>query len=161
MLNNFLEDHDNNINDSKVENSESEVVENKTTENSESEVAKVKEAAVDNNEKKSLKEKKVLVNSTITKFEDPFLAQQRFKRTSMDNFEEKILSIRRVIKVTKGGRQFRFGALVVVGDKKGQVGYGTAKAKEVPDAIKKAIANAKKNLIYVDIDKNSKTVYHE
>ena len=160
MLNNFLEDQENNTtNDSKVENSESEVVENKTTENSESEV--VENKTTENNEKKSLKEKKVLVNSTITKFEDPFLAQQRFKRSSMDNFEEKILSIRRVIKVTKGGRQFRFGALVVVGDKKGQVGYGTAKAKEVPDAIKKAIANAKKNLIYVDIDKNSKTVYHE
>ena len=107
------------------------------------------------------KAKEVLVTSGINKFEDPFLAQKRFKRRSFDNFEEVVLQIRRVIKVTKGGRQFRFGALVVVGDKKGQVGYGTAKAKEVPDAIKKAIADAKKNLIYVHIDKSSKTVYHE
>src|SRR5699024_3305098 len=65
--------------------------------------------------------------------------------------EERVVTINRVAKVVKGGRRFRFAALVVVGDKNGNVGFGTGKALEVPEAIKKAIDDAKNNLIEVPI----------
>lgn len=64
---------------------------------------------------------------------------------------EKIIQIRRVTKVTKGGKKLRFAALVVVGDGKGRVGFGLGKAPEVPDAIRKAIERAKKSMIVVPI----------
>ena len=65
------------------------------------------------------------------------------------DLQEKVVEVRRVTKVVKGGRNFRFAALVVVGDENGHVGIGTGKAMEVPDAIKKAAEDAKKNLIKV------------
>jgi small subunit ribosomal protein S5 len=65
---------------------------------------------------------------------------------SNDLFQEEVISINRVTKVVKGGKNLRFSAAVVVGDKNGQVGLGKGKAREVPVAIKKAVADAKKNL---------------
>lgn len=65
------------------------------------------------------------------------------------DLQERVVEVRRVTKVVKGGRNFRFAALVVVGDENGHVGIGSGKAMEVPDAIKKAVEDAKKNLITV------------
>ncbi len=76
-----------------------------------------------------------------------------------EEFEEVIVNIGRVTKVVKGGRRFRFTALVVVGNRKGIVGYGTGKAKEVPDAIKKAIDDAFKHLVKVNI--KGSTIAHD
>jgi small subunit ribosomal protein S5 len=76
-----------------------------------------------------------------------------------DDFEEAIVNIGRVTKVVKGGRRFRFTALVVVGDKKGTIGMGTGKAKEVPDAIKKALDDAFKSLVTVNL--NGTTINHD
>lgn len=76
-----------------------------------------------------------------------------------DEFEESIVNIGRVTKVVKGGRRFRFTALIVVGNKNGQVGFGYGKAKEVPDAIKKAVDEAFKNITTVSI--KGTTIAHD
>ena len=76
-----------------------------------------------------------------------------------EDFQEAIVKIGRVTKVVKGGRRFRFTALVVVGDKNGTVGFGTGKAKEVPDAIKKALDDAFKSLVKVNI--HGTTINHD
>ena len=82
-----------------------------------------------------------------------------FSRQKSD-LEEKVIDINRVTKVVKGGRQFRFSATVVVGNRKGKVGLGTGKAKEMPDAVKKATQAASKNLITIDLIDN-RTISHE
>ena len=76
------------------------------------------------------------------------------------DLEEKVIFINRVTKVVKGGRQFRFAATVVVGNRKGKVGIGLGKAKEMPDAVKKATQQASKNLINVELIDN-RTIAHE
>jgi len=87
------------------------------------------------------------------------MKSKSFQREN-SGFEEKVVKIKRISKTTKGGRSMRFSALVVIGDRKGTVGFGMGKSIEVPDAIKKAIKNANNNLIKVKINKNG-TVYHE
>ena len=82
-----------------------------------------------------------------------------FSRQKSD-LEDKVIDIARVTKVVKGGRQFRFLATVVVGNRKGKVGLGTGKAKEMPDAVRKATQAATKNLITVDLVDN-RTISHE
>lgn len=72
------------------------------------------------------------------------------EKYNREEFEEAIVNIGRVTKVVKGGRRFRFTALVVVGNKDGLVGFGFGKAKEVPDAIKKAVDDAFKNIVTVN-----------
>ncbi|MFA7276787.1 MAG: 30S ribosomal protein S5 [Pseudobdellovibrionaceae bacterium] len=75
-------------------------------------------------------------------------------------FNERLVAVNRVAKVVKGGRRFGFAALVVVGDGRGRVGHGHAKAREVPDAIKKATEQAKRNMIRVPL-REGRTIHHD
>jgi small subunit ribosomal protein S5 len=77
-----------------------------------------------------------------------------------DDLIDKLVTINRVAKVVKGGRRFAFAALVVVGDQKGRVGYGAGKAREVPEAIRKATERAKRGLIHVPM-KEGRTLHHD
>ncbi len=77
--------------------------------------------------------------------------EKRRREPRPKQYEEEIINIGRVTKVTKGGRHFRFSATVAVGNRKGKVGLGTGKANEVPDAIKKAVQVATKNVVEVSV----------
>ena len=81
------------------------------------------------------------------------------KDINKEEFEEVVVNVGRITKVVKGGRRFRFNALVVVGNHKGIVGVGTGKAKEVPDAIKKAVDDAFKSLVKVNV--KGTTIAHD
>lgn len=75
-------------------------------------------------------------------------------------FIEKLISVRRVTKVVKGGKTLRFSALVIVGDGKGQVGYGTGKAREVPEAVRKAAERARRDMIRIPL-REGRTLHHD
>ena len=77
-----------------------------------------------------------------------------------NEFSEHLVTINRVAKVVKGGRRFGFAAIMIVGDSKGRVGIGTGKAKEVPEAVRKATENAKSKMIRVHLKEN-RTIHHD
>jgi small subunit ribosomal protein S5 len=87
-------------------------------------------------------------------------SRERDRDDRDSEFVDKLVHINRVAKVVKGGRRFGFAALVVVGDQKGRVGFGHGKAREVPDAIKKATDSAKRNLIRVPL-REGRTLHHD
>ena len=118
---------------------EEKVVETEVTENAVAEASEVAEVKTEKKSKGAKGAKK---------------SAARPARKEKDNrFEERVVSINRISKTVQGGRKMRFAALVVVGDGKGYVGFGTGKANEVPDAIKKALEAAKKNLFKVPMVK--------
>lgn len=86
--------------------------------------------------------------------------QAEDRQQEQSEFVERLVGINRVAKVVKGGRRFGFAALVVVGDGKGRVGYGSGKAKEVPEAIKKATDQAKREMIRVPL-REGRTIHHD
>ncbi|ENN93752.1 30S ribosomal protein S5 [Bartonella bovis] len=82
------------------------------------------------------------------------------RNESGSEFVDKLVHINRVAKVVKGGRRFGFAALVVVGDQKGRVGFGHGKAREVPEAIRKATESARREMIYVPL-RSGRTLHHD
>ena len=86
-------------------------------------------------------------------------ARRPQRERKQDDFEDRTVAVNRVCKTVKGGRKLRFSSLIVAGDKKGRVGMGTGKAKEVPDGIKKAAERARKKLIVVPMVKGN-TIPH-
>ena len=87
------------------------------------------------------------------------MEQRQYKDSSTPEIKERLVAINRVAKTTKGGRNFRFTALMVVGDENGHVGVGSGKAAEIPEAIRKGVEAAKKNM--VEIARHGTTIPHE
>ena len=136
-------------NENKVE-ATATVEENKTTTAAPAKEKEVKES----------KDSKQPNNRRADRRDNKRLASNNRRNAPVDNFEEKIIKIKHISKTTKGGRRMRFSALAVIGDHNGRVGFGIGKATEVPNAIKKAIKNARKNIITVAMNKRH-TVFHE
>ena len=88
------------------------------------------------------------------------MAERKMRENNDKLLEELVIDVKSVVKVNKGGRQRRYSATVVIGDRKGKVGLGIGKANEVPDAIKKAIQDANKNMITIPLI-DGRTVAHE
>src|SRR6516162_1895108 len=89
------------------------------------------------------------------------MAREQAKREERDSeFVDRLVHINRVAKVVKGGRRFNFAALVVVGDQKGRVGYGHGKAREVPEAIRKATEAARRGLVRIPL-REGRTLHHD
>jgi small subunit ribosomal protein S5 len=86
--------------------------------------------------------------------------RDRRERDEAPEFADRLVAINRVSKTVKGGKRFGFAALVVVGDQKGRVGFGKGKAKEVPEAIRKATEQAKRNMIRVPL-RDGRTLHHD
>lgn len=86
--------------------------------------------------------------------------RERRDRDESPEFADRLVAINRVSKTVKGGKRFGFAALVVVGDQRGRVGFGKGKAKEVPEAIRKATEQAKRNLIRVPL-RDGRTLHHD
>jgi len=86
--------------------------------------------------------------------------KSNYYKDKNNQFKDKLISINRITKVVKGGRRFAFSALVVVGDEKGTLGIGHAKAKQVPDAIKKANEMARRKLIHIPL-REGRTIHHD
>ncbi len=84
----------------------------------------------------------------------------KISKQSVTGYEEKIVGVKKISKTTKGGRNMRFSALAVIGDRKGNVGFGLGKSIEVPVAIRKALKSAKNNMYKIKMNKNF-TLYHE
>lgn len=132
----------------------------------------IKQSALDNDKKFEAKEDSILVENnsktgnTFKKnvkkppFNQQNNRQNKLQKISVTGYEEKVVGVKRISKTTKGGRSMRFSALVVIGDKKGLVGFGMGKSIEVPVAIKKALKNAKNNMYKIKMNKNF-TLFHE
>ena len=129
---------------------ENEVLENKEVEAVVEEVATKEEVAPKAKTEKSTVKTYNTEKPSNKKF-DKKKAEKPATRREDSEFDKKLVEVRRVAKVVKGGRTLRFSALVVVGNKNGLVGVGIGKANEVPEAIEKATATAKKNLISVPV----------
>lgn len=122
-------------------------------------VAGTKEVKVVRKDKPSPANKETLAKGSKANTKERRPRARRNFEAPVSEFSEKVVDIARVTKVVKGGRRFSFSAFVVVGNKKGSVGFGHGKAKEVPDAIKKAIKDAQNNLVEVPLVNG--TVPHE
>lgn len=88
------------------------------------------------------------------------MARQQNRNENEVDLKEKLVNVARVAKVVKGGRRFSFSALVVVGDGKGKVGFATGKAREVPDAVKKATERAKRKMVRIPL-REGRTLHHD